>query len=82
MAKKKNILVIRTLDDVVTLVNHNTSVIEHAVQKLKRGNRQLKIFSLLAIGCAIYSARKAQQREEELYQLSVRVRKLENKEGE
>ena len=82
MAKKKNVLVINTLDDVITLVNHNSGVVERAFQKLKRSNRRLKIFSFIAVGCAIYSALENRKREEELYQLSVRVRKLEYKEGE
>lgn len=84
MAKKKKTaeMIIRSLGDVVELVNQNTDIFESQIKKLRKSNRGLKIFNFIVIGCAIYSALESRKRDEELYRLSVRVRKLENKEGE
>lgn len=70
MAKKKNI------------VNHNTSVFDWRTKKLAKGNRNLKVLCLMAIGYAIYTGIQCRKQEEQIYQLSVKMNKLEQSEGE
>ena len=82
MTKKKNIVTVTSVKDVVDIVNHNTSVFDRRTKKLAKGNRNLKVLCLMAIGYAIYAAVENLKQEEKVYQLSVRVQKLEQGEGE
>lgn len=85
MAKKKNgmkVMTIKTVEDLVALVNHNTHVIDRAVRKVTKSSRTAKVFGAVALAYAIYAAAECRRQEEELYRLSIRVKKLENKEGE
>lgn len=51
-------------------------------RKQAKGQRGLKMLTLASIGCAIWSEVKRRKQEEQIYQLSVRVKKLERGEGE
>lgn len=83
MAKNnKKVMIVKTLEDTVELVNHNSLALEHTIQKVAKRNRGLKILSVVAIACAVCTAVECRKQEEELYKLSIRVKKLENKEGE
>ena len=83
MAKKqKNTKLIHDLPDLIELVNHNTVVIERQIKKLAKSSRRSRILILIGVGYAVYAAIQCRKQEEELYRLSVRVNKLENKEGE
>jgi hypothetical protein len=81
MGKKKQSVPIRTMGDMVELVNHNCDIFDSSIKKLTRKNRNLKFLCLVAIGCAVHAAIKNQKQEEQIYQLSVRVDKLEHGEG-
>lgn len=82
MAKKKNIVTVTSVKDVVDIVNHNTSVFDWRTKKLAKGNRNLKVLCLMAIGYAIYTGIQCRKQEEQIYQLSVKMNKLEQSEGE
>lgn len=69
MAKKKNIVTV-------------TSVFDWRTKKLAKGNRNLKVLCLMAIGYAIYTGIQCRKQEEQIYQLSVKMNKLEQSEGE
>lgn len=83
MAKpKRNSMTVATLKDMVELVNNNTEAFDTAIRKLVRKNRTTKLFGVAALVFACYTAYECRKQEEELYKLSIRVKKLENKEGE
>ncbi len=83
MAKRKrSTMTVATLKDMVELVNNNTEAFDTAIRKLIRKNRTAKLFGVAALAFAIYTTYECQKQEEELYKLSIRVKKLENKEGE
>ena len=84
MARKKKIVSvpIRTTEDLLNLINHNVDATEKALAKLSRKNRRLGVVSAVAIVFALCAASECRKQDEELYKLSIRVQKLENKEGE
>ena len=82
MAKKKNIVHINSMRDLVDLVNHNSQVLDRRTKKLAKGNRNLKVLCIMAIGYAIYTGIQCRKQEEQIYQLSVKMNKLEQSEGE
>ena len=84
MARKKRVeeMVIRSLEDVVELVNRNTDVFNFRINKLAKSARRWKVLGIVAIVCAVSAAAECRKQDEELYKLSIRVQKLENKEGE
>lgn len=51
-------------------------------RKQVKGQRGLKMLTLVSIGCVIWSEVERWKQEEQIYQLSVRVKKLERGEGE
>ena len=75
-------MVIHNIGDMVALENHNTQALGHRLKKLAKRNRSMTLIGLLTVGGLIYLADKSRKQEEELYKLSIRVEKLENKEGE
>lgn len=82
MAKKKKPVPIKTMGDL--LVNHNVECdfFDRSIKKLTKKNRSLKVLCVVAIGCAVYTAIENRKQEETIYQLSIRVKKLENSKGE
>ncbi|WP_302335807.1 hypothetical protein [uncultured Muribaculum sp.] len=82
MVKKKNIVPINSMGDLVDLINHNSNVLDRRTRKLAKGNRNLKVLCLMAIGYAIYTGIQCRKQEEQIYQLSVKMNKLEQSEGE
>ena len=83
MARKKaNTMVVNTLNDMITLVNHNTRITDRSIEKLKKSNRRTKFFCVIAMTSLVYMAAEYRRQEEELYKLNVRINKLEHKEGE
>ncbi len=83
MAKKKNVpKPIRSMGDLVDLVNHNCEVFDRRTKKLAKSTRNLKVLCVVTIGYAVYTAVKSRNQEEQIYQLSVKVKKLERGEGE
>ena len=82
MAKKKNIVPINSMGDLVELINHNSNVLDRRTKKLAKGNRNLKVLCIMAIGYAIYTGIQCRKQEEQIYQLSVKMNKLEQSEGE
>lgn len=82
MAKKKNIVPINSMGDLVDLINYNSNVLDRRTKKLAKGNRNLKVLCLMAIGYAIYTGIQCRKQEEQIYQLSVKMNKLEQSEGE
>ena len=79
MAKKKNIVPINSMQD---QVNHNSQVLDRRTKKLVRSARNVKILCFIAVGYAIYTAIECRKQEEQIYQLSVKMNKLEQSEGE
>ena len=82
MGKKGQFVPVSTLEDLTNLLNHNCGVLEKRLAKLARKNRSLTILAVTAIGYAIWSEVERRKQEEQVYQLSVRVKKLEYGEGE
>ena len=82
MVKKKNIVPINSMGDLVDLINHNSNVLDRRTRKLAKGNRNLKVLCLMAIGYTIYTGIQCRKQEEQIYQLSVKMNKLEQSEGE
>ena len=82
MAKKKNIVPINSMGDLVDLINHNSNVLDRRTKKLAKGNRNLEVLCIMAIGYAIYTGIQCRKQEEQIYQLSVKMNKLEQSEGE
>lgn len=82
MAKKKNIVPINSMRDLVDLVNHNSQVLDRRTKKLVKSARNMKILYFIAVGYAIYTAIECRKQEEQVYQLSIKVKKLEHNEGE
>lgn len=70
------------MQDLVDLVNHNSQVLDRRTKKLVKSARNMKILCFIAVGYAIYTAIECRKQEEQVYQLSVRVNKLEQSEGE
>ena len=75
MSKKGKFMDICTLEDLTALVNHNFQAFEKRVAKLSRKS------SMLTVGVYALAAEN-RKREEQVYQLSVRVKKLEYDKGE
>lgn len=80
--KKKNVVPIRSMGDMVALVNHNCDFFENQIKKLVKSNRNLRLLGLASIGLAVYTAVECRKLDEKVYQLSVKVQKLERGEGE
>ena len=51
-------------------------------KQMQRQARSTKMFKLLAVGAMVLAAATEVERREQVYQLSVRVKKLERGEGE
>lgn len=84
MVKKKKFeyVPVNSLEDMVELVNDNVDVFDRKIAKLTKRNRSLMALSVVAVSYAIYAIMQTRKQDEELYRLSIRVNKLENKEGE
>ncbi|WP_300944580.1 hypothetical protein [uncultured Duncaniella sp.] len=82
MAKKRKSVPIASIGDLIDLVNHNCELFDRRTRKLAKGNRNLKVLCLMAIGYAIYTGIQCRKQEEQIYQLSVKMNKLEQSEGE
>ena len=52
------------------------------LNKQSRSNKAFKAIAVIAAGCAILSEIERRKLEEQVYQLSIRVKKLERSEGE
>lgn len=82
MSKKGQFVPVSTLGDLTELVNHNCRVLEKRLSKLSRRSRNIAILAVAAFGYAVWSEAKRRKQEEQIYQLSVKVKKLEYGEGE
>ncbi len=69
-----------THDIFVTLVP--SKELTNLFRKQAKSHRGLKLLALVSVGCAIWSEIERRKQEEQIYQLSVRVKKLERGEGE
>lgn len=79
---KKNTVPISSMGDLIDLINHNNEVLDRRTKKLIKNSRGLKVLCVIAVGYAIYAAIESRKQEESIYQLSVKVKKLECGEGE
>lgn len=79
MSKKGKFVDICTLEDLTALVNHNFQAFEKRVAKLSRKSSMLTVPAVVGVYALAAENRK---REEQVYQLSVRVKKLEYDKGE
>jgi len=52
------------------------------LKKQTRSNTAFKALAIVSIGCAIWSEIERRKQEEEIYQLTIRVKKLERNEEE
>ena len=84
MARNKRIaeMEIRSLGDLVELTNRNVLVFDKRFKKLSKSSRNTKIGCAIMLGCIMRLAIECWKQDERIYNLSVRVRKLENNEGE
>lgn len=73
---------IGTLGDLVAVTNHNFRAFEKRIARLARKNRTVTVLAMAATGCAILSEMERRKQEEQIYQLHIRVKKLECSEGE
>lgn len=82
MGKKGKFVPVSTLGDLTDLLNHNCQALEKRLTKLARRNRSVSVLAIAAFGYAVWSEMERRKQEEQVYQLSVRVKKLEYGEGE
>ena len=82
MGKRGKFVNIQTLGDLTALVNHNSQALERRVAKLCRRSRTASIFAVAALWCVVWSEMERRKQEEQIYQLSIKVKKLERSEGE
>lgn len=82
MAKQKNIVPINSMGDLVDLINHNSKVLDRRTRKLTKSTRNVKVLCFITVCYAIYTTIQCRKQEEQLYQLSLKVKKLERDEGE
>ena len=80
--KRGKFIPINTLDDLTSLVNCSNRAIDKRLNKLTRRNRKLTVLAVASICYAICAYVERRKQEEQVYQLSVRVKKLERREGE
>jgi len=80
--KKSNYVTVYTMGELVQAMNSNTSFVRKCIGKLQGADRRLALFTGIALACAVVSEFKRRHLEEELYRLSVRVKKLERSEEE
>ena len=73
---------LNTLGDLTGLLNYNCRVLDKQLTKLTRRNRSVAVRAIAAFGYAVWAEIERRKQEEEVYQLSVRVKKLEYGEGE
>lgn len=73
---------LNTLGDLTGLLNYNCRVLDKQLTKLTRRNRSVAVLAIAAFGYAVWAEIERRKQEEEVYQLSVRVKKLEYGEGE
>ena len=78
MGKKGKFVPVSTLGDLTDLLNHNCRALEKRLTKLARRNRGVAVLAI----AAVWSEMERRKQEEQVYQLSVRVKKLEYGEGE
>lgn len=71
-----------TLEDLTALVNHNFQAFEKRVAKLSRKSSMLTVLCRCRSYGRLRRRRRTRKREEQVYQLSVRVKKLEYDKGE
>ena len=82
MGKKGKFVPVSTLGDLTDLLNHNCRALEKRLTKLARRNRGVAVLAIAAFGYAVWSEMERRKQEEQVYQLSVRVKKLLYGEGE
>lgn len=78
---KQKTMVISTLADMVTLENANTQVMVKAMKKMNKKLNRTRLFGVLSAGCMVLMYLRQYKQEEDIYRLSVRIKKMENKEG-
>ena len=69
---------IRNLADLVNVVNYNAESLGRQIRKIAKNRRHLTILSGVVTGLAIVAAYQRQKMEDQVYNLSVRVKKLES----
>lgn len=82
MQRKDAIMVVGTVEELFSAVNHNFRFLEKRIEKLLRKNRKTTVLALAAAGLAVWSELERRKQEEKLYQLSIRIKKLEYGKGE
>lgn len=82
MSKKGKFVDICTLENLTALVSHNFQAFEKRVAKLSRKSSMLTVLAVAAVMGVYALAAENRKREEQVYQLSVRVKKLEYDKGE
>ena len=82
MSKKGKFVDICTLEDLTALVNRKFQAFEKRVAKLSRKSSMLTVLAVAAVVGVYALAAENREREEQVYQLSVRVKKLEYDKGE
>ena len=79
---KESVMSVSTLGDLTALMNHNFQVADKCMSKLFRKNRSVTVLALTAIGLVIWSEVERRKQEEQIYQLSIKVKELEYGKGE
>lgn len=84
MARKKRIetVPIKSLGDLVELVNNNTYVFDKVARKLGKKSHRMGFICGIAVIAATYAVSECRRLDDELYRLKVRLDKMEYKEGE
>lgn len=79
---KESVMSVSTLGDLTALMNHNFLVADKRMSKLFRKNRSVTVLALTAIGLVIWSEVERRKQEEQIYQLSIKLKELEYGKGE
>lgn len=73
---------VHNLTDLVEIVTDHADMLVKQTKFISRNSGRITILSWAMIGFVIFSAYQHQKLEEQVYNLSVRVKKLEYSEGE
>lgn len=83
-------VIVHNLADLIEVLEDNGAFLAREIKlgksalykHISKNSRRITILSGIVIGFVIFSGYQQQKLDEQIYNLSVRVKKLENKEGE
>lgn len=73
---------VHNLADLVEIVNLNADSFGRQIKRISKNSRRISVLSGVVAALVIYSTNQRQKLEEQIYQLSLKVKKLERDEEE